>query len=111
MTHVRLACGTARVNWHREGLLGITFVDGLSKGLSNVIREDEVLEWIGGGPQLSELSEEQLREELRRIREARRAPKVPPRKAAAVSASHGPMSREEVLALIDAIKRRLEEAD
>ena len=86
---VRTKYGTiARVNWHRDGLVGVTHLtdspEGYAfKGLSNVYREDEV-EWLEGSeePSLSDLrslSDDELREQLLALRRQRR--QMQPRRA------------------------------
>lgn len=78
---VRTKYGTiARVNWHRDGLVGVTHLtdspDGLKfEGLSNVYREDEVEFLDSSTGTLSDLrqwSDDQLREHLIALRRQRR---------------------------------------
>lgn len=69
----------AKVNWFRDGKMGVTFVEGSATGASNVFREDEVT-WIRGPADatrkklnLNELSIDELRERLKKVRRERRA--------------------------------------
>ena len=78
----------AQVNWHRDGLVGLTHLtDGANgealKGLSNVYREDEV-EFLDEEPHttladLRALSDEELRQHLIALRMQRREVPQKPR--------------------------------
>lgn len=72
---VRARLGRAQVNWRRDGLVGLTWIDGPARGLSNVLREDEV-EWPEGTPatilpDVSRMSDEELRRQLEELRALR----------------------------------------
>lgn len=88
MRKVKLPGGLAQVNWHggpgREGLVGVTYLDGPRRGLSAVLDEHDV--WPEGPPDpdsprddLSQLSDEALRERLQWIRGVRRPENHPPK--------------------------------
>ncbi len=68
----------ARVNWHNNNKLGVTYVEGEAKGGSNIFHESEVT-WLTTPTQsmrdkfnLANLSDDELRERLKKIRKERR---------------------------------------